>query len=187
MISDQVRMEFRLEQHKNFDPQGTNPMKKEEEEEEEGLGIWRTCFTPSQCKELKAYYFQWMNRLQRQAVERVIKESERTTERAHENNSSQGETDHLNACYLGHYMPWISAQHHVMQRFITNHCLCCEGLFMMNLIYFIIVELCHFVYRTKSNLYIAFFFKSGTSEGVFADCVTLFLMGYLIKKCVFDI
>ncbi len=130
----------------------------EEEEEEEGLGIWRTCFTPSQCKELKAYYFQWMNRLQRQAVERVIKESERTTERAHENNSSQGETDHLNACYLGHYMPWISAQHHVMQRFITNHCLCCEGLFMMNLIYFIIVELCHFVYRTKSNLYIAFFF-----------------------------
>lgn len=28
MISDEIRMEFRLEQHKNFDPQGTNPMKK---------------------------------------------------------------------------------------------------------------------------------------------------------------
>lgn len=35
MISDQIRMKFRLEQHNNFDPQGTG----EEEEEEEGLGI----------------------------------------------------------------------------------------------------------------------------------------------------
>lgn len=78
-------------------------------------------FTPSQCQELKPYYFQWMNRLQRQAVEWRIsseKESDRKTERTHENKSSQGETDYLNAYYVAHYTPWINAPHHVMQRFI---------------------------------------------------------------------
>jgi len=89
MISDQIRMESKLKQQENLWSSGNESS----EEENDGLGIWRMCFTPSQCQELKPYYFQWMNRLQRQAVEWRIsseKESNRKTERTHEKKKLPG-------------------------------------------------------------------------------------------------